>query len=77
MEYLEGRILRLISRNDVPRFEELSIIFGSIAEAVDYAHQRGILHRISSQATFSLQRSNSKVLDFGIASFMKVTDTQV
>ena len=68
MEYIEGTNLRelmLSQRVDQARSAE---IVARIAEALDYAHQRGIRHRDVKPANILLDRDGTPYLsDFGLA----------
>lgn len=69
MEYLEGEALQeLIMREgqlDAANALQISI---QIAEALNYAHQLGIIHRDIKPANIMLLQGNHvKVMDFGIA----------
>jgi serine/threonine protein kinase len=73
MEYLEGSTLadRFRGRGRLP-IEEALPVFQAIAEAVDYAHARGVLHLDLKPANVFLADSKSsrpivKILDFGLA----------
>jgi len=68
MELVEGPTLaERIARRPLPLREALSIA-RQIAEALEYAHDRGIIHRDLKPANIKLTGDDSvKVLDFGLA----------
>jgi len=70
MDYLKGRELSYWCKSDnlLPVDESLSIV-EQIAEALDYAHQQGVIHRDIKPANIMYDRENDviKVTDFGIA----------
>ena len=69
MELLEGGSLHdLLAKGPLDPAEALPLLT-SIAEAVDYAHQQGILHRDlkPSNVFVSDDRNTVKILDFGLA----------
>jgi len=45
MDLIEGRNLAEVIRTNLPRAEEAARIIRAIAEAVDYAHGKGVIHR--------------------------------
>ncbi len=69
MEYLEGQDLRSIirSKGRLPPVEAARIA-RSIADALEWAHHRGVNHRdISPRNIFVTNRKTVKVMDFGIS----------
>jgi eukaryotic-like serine/threonine-protein kinase len=69
MEYLEGRTLSslLAERGRLPLDEALGL-FGPLADALDYAHRSGIVHRdIKPGNVMVLSDGRPKLMDFGVA----------
>src|ERR1700753_3829344 len=75
MDYVEGtdaaRLLRSRSPNGVPRAEAFEIV-SAVADALDYAHLRGLLHRDIKPANILLADAAPRgrrilLADFGIA----------
>lgn len=75
MDYVDGpdtgRLLRERYPAGMPRQETLDIVY-AVADALDYAHQKGLLHRDVKPANILLPRPNSGknrtlLADFGIA----------
>lgn len=76
MESLEGRTLRdVCGQVGTLPMERAMPLFESIASAVDYAHEEGVLHRDLKPANVFLASSHgtaetAKILDFGLARLM-------
>jgi serine/threonine protein kinase/Tfp pilus assembly protein PilF len=71
MEYVEGELLSArASKGPLPVREVVEIGL-QVAEALDEAHSRGIVHRdIKSANLMRTERGVVKVLDFGLAKFL-------
>ncbi len=78
MEILEGTTLKQWSRkpNLLP-LDKLLPTLATVAEALDYAHQHGIVHRDIKPANIMVTKDESvKVMDFGIAKTASSSKTQ-
>jgi serine/threonine protein kinase/Tfp pilus assembly protein PilF len=75
MEYVEGEPLsERLMRGALPVREALDVAI-QVADALDEAHGRGIVHRDIKSANIMLTRRGLvKVLDFGLAKFIQGTD---
>ncbi len=70
MEYVEGPTLKEVMTQGRPvTFDEIAEIIAQVAEALDYAHARGIVHRDVKPANIIVCGTDPKVkiTDFGIA----------
>ncbi len=68
MPYVEGESLRdrLTREKQLPIGEALGIA-AEVADALGYAHERGVIHRDIKPENILLQRGHALVADFGIA----------
>ena len=70
MEFLEGKELRdMLASGHQFSYKQIADMVGRIANALDYAHEHGVIHRdIKPTNIFVTDNGAPKVLDFGIAS---------
>ncbi|HTH65176.1 MAG TPA: bifunctional serine/threonine-protein kinase/formylglycine-generating enzyme family protein [Gemmatimonadales bacterium] len=68
MEYVEGESLaqRLARQGQLP-FDEALRIVAEVGDALQYAHEHGIVHRDIKPANILLSGGHARVTDFGIA----------
>jgi serine/threonine-protein kinase len=70
LELVEGPTLAdRIAQGPIP-LEEALAIAAQIAEALEYAHERGVIHRDLKPANIKVSRDRVKLLDFGLAKAM-------
>ena len=69
MEFVEGKNLKQLLQEKTPfGWERVAEIIGQAAEALDYAHRRGIVHRDVKPANIIITPEGGvKITDFGIA----------
>ncbi len=78
MEFLEGEDLNMYTKKShlLPMAKVINFT-ADIAEALDYAHQKGIVHRDIKPANIMLLKSGEvKITDFGIARITATSQTQ-
>ena len=69
MEYIEGKTIKTLV-GEVGQFpsDQIADIIGQVAEALDYAHRKGIIHRDIKPANIMITTDGKvKITDFGIA----------
>jgi serine/threonine protein kinase len=82
MDFLEGVSLAELLHNEGPLSPERALpILEQVADAVDYAHRQGVLHRDIKPGNIFLTTdttgaSVAKVLDFGLAHLMETTESE-
>jgi serine/threonine protein kinase len=69
MEYVEGQNLKeILAQGRALTFDQIGDIIAQIAEALDFAHSKGIVHRDVKPANIILlDGGRAKITDFGIA----------
>src|SRR6476620_8199675 len=68
MPFVEGESLRdRLDREKQLPIEDALRIAGEVADALEYAHERGVIHRDIKPENILLQRGHAVVADFGIA----------
>jgi hypothetical protein len=74
MEYVRGEGLdEVLASNRVLSFKEIADLTLQVCDGLDYAHERGVIHRDVKPANIIItRRGRPKITDFGIA---KVTTT--
>ncbi len=78
MELLQGTTLKDWSRKpNLMPFQKVLPILATVAEAMDYAHQQGVVHRDIKPANIMLTNDEVvKIMDFGIAKMATSSKTQ-
>ena len=69
MEYVEGsNVKEVLSQGRPITFEQIGDVIAQVAEALDFAHAKGIVHRDVKPANIILlEGMRAKITDFGIA----------
>lgn len=76
MDYIDGRPLDQAVRDDRMSPRETLKLIARVARAVDYAHQRGVLHRDLKPTNILLDSGGApRLLDFGLAKAIVSSET--
>jgi serine/threonine protein kinase len=69
MEYVEGSNLKeILSQGRPLSFDQVGEVIAQVADALDFAHSKGIVHRDVKPANIILlDNGRAKIMDFGIA----------
>ena len=69
MEYIEGKNLKsLLNERANFSYDQIAEMIAQVAEAIDYAHRKGIIHRDIKPANIIITTDEKvKITDFGIA----------
>jgi len=77
MEFIEGVTLEDFARGERLPLEKSQELVEQVAEALDYAHERGIVHRDIKPANIIITPDGgAKITDFGIAKLVQTQFTQ-
>lgn len=71
MEFVAGKDLQHLLKSDPPEARQIIKIITQVCEALQFAHEHGIVHRDIKPANILIdERGNVKVADFGLAKVM-------
>ena len=74
MDYVRGQPLRRFVRDKKLTLEQTLELFATVCDAVQFAHQRGVIHRDLKPSNILVDAGgNPKILDFGLARSMSAS----
>lgn len=78
MKFIEGATLKSVLANKTLSLDEILKLMPPIAEALDYAHRRGVLHRDIKPSNIMIDGAGVPYLtDFGLARVVKIGESSL
>lgn len=74
MEFIEGRALDRFVREEKLKPRAIVSLVIQVCQAIQYAHERGVIHRDLKPGNILVASSGPKILDFGVARLVETDD---